>query len=160
MLTEQSLKIPHDDEVEEDEEDDENVDGDEDDDEDEENEGDDENDDDEGYVRGVNEGNIGGKDLNELNAGGFDEDEEHEVGTNADDILDRRYLGEWFRQLSLDDVSYASKADRRNDNSLRPKPKSAIKYHLANRAENEAKRYTHINQNAQALQRIGSMLLI
>ena len=152
MWTEQSLKIPHDDEVEEDEEDDENIDGDEDDDEDEENEGDDENDDDEGYVREVNEGNIGGKDLNELDAGGFDEDEEHEVGTNADDILDRRYLGEWFRQLSLDDVSY--------DNSLRPKPKSAIKYHLANRAENAAKSYTHINQNAQALQRIGSMLLI
>ena len=139
---------------EEHDEDDENVDCDKGDDEDDENEGvdendrneedvrdeDDENDEDEGDVRVANEGGIGGKDVNELDAGGFDEDEEDETGANADDDnLDRCDLGERFSWLSLDDVSYAVKVNRRNDNSSRPKPKSALKYHLASGAENEAK---------------------
>ena len=50
-----------------------------------------------------------------------------------------RDLGERFSGVSLDDVSYAAKVNCRNDNSSRPKPKSAIKYHLANGAGNEAK---------------------
>ena len=75
-----------------------------------------------------------------MDAGGFDEDEEDEAGANADDDnLDRCDLGERFSRPSLDDVSNATKVNRRNDNLSRSKPKSAIKYHLANGAENEAK---------------------
>ena len=74
-----------------------------------------------------------------MDAGGFDKDEEDEAGANADDDnLDRCNLGEKFSRLSLD-VSCAAKVNRRNDNSSRPEQKSAIKYHLANGAENEAK---------------------
>ena len=114
------------DDEDEDDEDDENVDGD----------GDDENYEDERDVRDVNEGGIGGKDVNELDARDFGRDE---AGANAgDDNLGRCDLGERFIRLSLD-VSYAAKVNRINDNSSRPKPKSAIKYHLANGAENEAK---------------------
>ena len=65
-----------------------------------------------------------------MDAGGFGEDEEDEAGANADDDnLDKCNLGERFSRLSLDDVSYAAKVNRRNDNSSRPKPENTIKYH-------------------------------
>ena len=42
----------------------------------------------------------------------------------------------WFRWKVYE-------VNRRNDNSSRPKPKSAIKYHLASGAENEAKLFSY-----------------